>query len=66
MPMYEFVCQECSRPFETLVPMAQADKQQVCPACGSQQTRRQLSSFAVSGGSSRTAAPAAPARSRFT
>lgn len=66
MPMYEYVCQECSKPFEKLVSMSQADKQQACPTCGSQQTQRQLSSFAVSGGSSRTAAPAAPARPRFT
>ena len=44
MPIYEFVCERCERPFEELVrngdPVA-------CPQCASQQVRRLLSRFAV-------------------
>ncbi len=65
MPLYEFICQDCGRPFEKLVGISQADKSQVCPGCGSQQTSRQLSSFAVSGGT-RTETAARPSRSPFT
>ncbi|GIV78836.1 zinc ribbon domain-containing protein [Litorilinea aerophila] len=65
MPMYEFICQECQQPFEKLLSMSRADEPQVCPTCGSKQTQRRLSTFAVGGGSTgRTATP--PRTSPFT
>ncbi|MCB0131144.1 MAG: zinc ribbon domain-containing protein [Caldilineaceae bacterium] len=67
MPMYEYVCNECQELFEKLIPMSQADKPQVCPKCGGTHANRQLSSFAVGGGSrSSSGLPARPASSPFT
>lgn len=67
MPLYEYYCQNCSGSFEKLTAMSRADDPQVCPNCASEQTRRQLSSFAVSGGSATPAmASAPPVSSPFT
>ncbi|MCB0047237.1 MAG: zinc ribbon domain-containing protein [Caldilineaceae bacterium] len=67
MPLYEYACHECGEVFEKLVSMSKADAPQVCPACGGGQSRRKLSSFAVSGGgrSSGGSMPA-PVSSPFT
>lgn len=53
MPIFEFVCSECGNPFEELVRSASAVSEVVCPSCGSQQVKKQISTFAskVSGGS---------------
>ncbi len=52
MPIFEFVCSECGNPFEELVRSASAVSEVVCPSCGSQQVKKQISTFAskVSGG----------------
>lgn len=67
MPLYEYICQTCGASFEKLTSVSRADNPQVCPNCASEETSRQLSSFAFSGGS---AAPsmvsAPPASSPFT
>jgi putative FmdB family regulatory protein len=54
MPIYEFVCSECKKPFEELVFSSNAVEKVVCPDCGSKQIKRKLSTFAskISGGSS--------------
>jgi putative FmdB family regulatory protein len=46
MPIYEFECEECGGRFEELVA---ADAAMACPDCGSEQTRRLLSSVAPPG-----------------
>lgn len=66
MPMYEFVCQACKKPFEKLLRMSQADDQQVCPQCGGQQTHRQLSRIAFNSSAKETSTPVRPANSPFT
>ena len=65
MPVYEYVCQQCDNPFEKLLGMSRADQAQVCPSCGSQETQRQLSAFAVSGVAQERVATR-PASSPFT
>ena len=51
MPIYEYVCSDCDKVFETLRSMSQADKPIACAACGGKHTRRKLSVFyAESGG----------------
>jgi len=55
MPLYEYVCQACNHPFETLRPFSQADQPIVCPNCGKTDARRQISLVnAVSAGKSLT------------
>jgi putative FmdB family regulatory protein len=44
MPIYEYVCQDCSRRFEILV---SANATPACPSCKSEKLERQLSVFGV-------------------
>jgi putative FmdB family regulatory protein len=46
MPIYEFACEECGERFEELVA---AEAAAACPSCGSEYTRRLLSSVAAPG-----------------
>ena len=45
MPIFEFVCNECQLPFEELV-FGNDTEEIVCPSCGSEQVKKQLSTFA--------------------
>ncbi len=47
MPIYEYVCMECESHFEELV---RNGEEPDCPDCSSANVRRQLSVFAMSGG----------------
>ncbi len=62
MPLFEFDCVECGEPFEKLVRNSSAEI--VCPACGSGQVKKKLSTFASkiagSGSSLSTSAVSAP------
>ena len=35
MPVYEFICRDCQKPFEVVRPMSEATATATCPACGS-------------------------------
>jgi putative FmdB family regulatory protein len=48
MPLYEYVCSDCNKPFETLVT---SERRPACPACRGTNLQKQLSVFAVSTGS---------------
>jgi putative FmdB family regulatory protein len=54
MPIFEFVCIECEASFEELVRSANYTEEVLCPSCGSDQVKKQISTFAarVTGGSS--------------
>lgn len=52
MPIYEFLCQSCGKPFETLIPVG-GEKNVACPVCGKRNLQKLLSSFGIGGGSSR-------------
>ena len=54
MPIFEFVCSDCSKPFEELVRSSSAASEVVCPGCHSQNVKKKISTFAskASGGSS--------------
>lgn len=52
MPLYEFVCAECGNSFEKMLRFSQADEAPKCPVCGSEETTRQISTFATFGGTS--------------
>ena len=47
MPTYDFLCERCEHEFEELV--LQPDEEVVCPKCGSTESRKLLSAFAVTG-----------------
>ena len=46
MPIFEFVCSECGKPFEELVRSANAINEVVCPACHSANIKKKVSTFA--------------------
>jgi putative FmdB family regulatory protein len=51
MPIYEYICLDCSTRFDALRSMKDADKPIACDHCSSQRTSRLLSLFnAQSGG----------------
>jgi putative FmdB family regulatory protein len=54
MPIYEYLCKDCGREFEKIVP--RADSTTECVHCNGQNLEKQLSVFAVAGGSSDSAA----------
>jgi putative FmdB family regulatory protein len=47
MPIFEFVCSECGAPFEELVRSAHSVEVVLCPSCGSDQVKKQISTFAA-------------------
>ena len=51
MPLYEYQCADCDTVFETLRPIVKADAPIECSNCGSKETSRMLSVFAMVGGS---------------
>ena len=55
MPIFEYICQDCGRNFERIVP--RHDSTTDCPDCNSERIEKQLSVFAVSGGSADSDAP---------
>lgn len=52
MPIYEYKCDDCGSRYEQIRRMSDADRDLECPSCKSHEVKRQLSSFATSGGSS--------------
>lgn len=48
MPIYEYTCGSCKNKFEQLVRTMSGEAKVKCPECGSPQTARSLSVFAVS------------------
>jgi putative FmdB family regulatory protein len=50
MPIFEYICQDCGRNFERIVP--RHDSTTDCPDCNSERIEKQLSVFAVSGADS--------------
>jgi putative FmdB family regulatory protein len=62
MPIFEFTCEQCDKPFEELVRSSNSVDGVVCPKCGSTQIKRKISTFAskISGGSSFTMSSSAP------
>ncbi len=51
MPLYGFICDDCSSDFEELVMSAGKIDQVCCPECGSHKVQRQLSMVAGLGSS---------------
>ena len=50
MPLFEYLCQDCGKEFEKIVP--RHDSTADCPKCASVRVEKQLSVFAVSGSAS--------------
>jgi putative FmdB family regulatory protein len=60
MPTYQYACDDCGRPFEKRLRMAQASQKQSCPECGSGHTRKRISTVAIGGNFAFAESTAAP------
>jgi len=49
MPLYEFACDDCGRRFEELFRSAAEHRRPTCPACGTRNVHKLLSTFATAG-----------------
>jgi putative FmdB family regulatory protein len=51
MPIYEFLCQKCEKPFELIYSLAEYERETKkkinCPKCGSTSVVRQISAVEV-------------------
>jgi putative FmdB family regulatory protein len=50
MPIFEYICNDCGKPFEKIVSRYDSDAD--CAHCNSRNVEKQLSVFAVAGSSS--------------
>ncbi len=48
MPIFEYACRDCGQEYEVLIRGSEAP---VCPACGSAEAEKKLSTFAAHGAS---------------
>ena len=58
MPVYEYTCKKCDKRFDQLVRSMSTDVRPPCPACGSDQTAKALSVFAVAADAGGRSSPA--------
>ena len=51
MPVYDYICNDCKRSFETVLTLAEHDKERIsCPHCGSKNVEQEAAEFfAVTG-----------------
>jgi len=49
MPIYEYECRGCGKPFELLIRSSDEEDRKRCPHCGSGKADRRLSVFAARG-----------------
>jgi putative FmdB family regulatory protein len=46
MPVYDYVCLDCHKPFETVLTLNEHDKQKPkCPHCGSKNVEQEAAAF---------------------
>ena len=46
MPRYEFYCDECKKPFELILTLAEYDKGKIeCPKCGHEHIHQEAAAF---------------------
>jgi putative FmdB family regulatory protein len=46
MPLYEYFCKNCGKRFDKMVRFSEASFAPECPYCSSQETSKQISTFA--------------------
>jgi putative FmdB family regulatory protein len=46
MPRYEFYCEDCEKPFEIILTLAEYEKDKVkCPKCGGKNVHQEVAAF---------------------
>ena len=65
MPIYSYYCEQCQTEFTELRRCSEMDAPIDCPECGSRESQRMLSGFAVGSGAAATSSSSQPASSPF-
>lgn len=60
MPLYEYQCQDCGQPFEKMMRFSEMNQSPVCPTCGGENTKKQISLFASAGSTSSSGGSCSP------
>ncbi len=50
MPVYDYVCHECHKPFEIVLTFQEHEKDVKCPLCGSARVEQVATAFYAVGG----------------
>ena len=46
MPVYDYICHDCNKPFETVLTLKEHDKAEVrCPKCNSRNVEQDVAEF---------------------
>jgi putative FmdB family regulatory protein len=46
MPVYDYLCRDCRKPFELVLTLSEHDKEQIkCPKCGSANVEQESAAF---------------------
>jgi len=63
MPIYEYICKKCNKPFAVLQKVGTEEKDTACSTCGSKNVKKLLSSFSCSSADGNSFSPSVPHRS---
>jgi putative FmdB family regulatory protein len=46
MPVYDYICNDCHKSFETVLTLSEHDHQEIkCPRCGSKNVEQEVAAF---------------------
>ena len=45
MPVYDYICHDCNKPFEVILTLSEHDKAVKCPKCGSTRVEQEVAAF---------------------
>lgn len=60
MPIYEYICLECSNDFSVLQNMSASEKDTTCSKCGSNNVKKKLSVFSSNAAGESFSSPSCP------
>lgn len=63
MPLYEYFCKTCGKRFDKMMRFSEANSSPACPYCSSQETSKQITTFASVGASASGAKASQPSSS---
>jgi len=45
MPVYDYICKDCNKPFELVLTLSEHEKDIKCPKCGGKNVEQELAAF---------------------
>ncbi len=47
MPVYDYVCNDCHKPFEVILTLKEHDVEVKCPKCGSKNVEQEVTAYSA-------------------